>query len=91
MHILMVSVAEIYIKGDLGLKKQFYNLNVTVNPYITSSLPILATLVGGPVVGVATWAVSKLARAGVRKAVIYQYHIGGTWKDPIVKNVNVKK
>jgi uncharacterized protein YhdP len=81
------SVAEIYIKGELGLKKQLYNLTVTINPYVTSSLPILATIIGGPVAGVATWAVSKLARGGVKKAVVYQYHIGGTWKDPVVKNI----
>ena len=81
------SVAELYIVGELGLKKQTYNLLVTINPYITSSLPVLATIVGGPVAGIATWAVSKLARAGVKKAVVYQYHLGGTWGAPIVKDV----
>ena len=82
------SVAEIYIVGTLGLKQQRYNLNVTINPYVTSSLPILATIVGGPVAGVATWLVSKLARAGVKKVVIYQYHIGGTWKKPTIKSIS---
>ena len=80
------TVAEIYITGTLGISKQIYDLNVTVNPYVTSSLPILATIVGGPIAGAATWVISKVARFGVKKIVIYQYHIGGTWQDPIVKS-----
>jgi uncharacterized protein YhdP len=77
-------VAEIYIKGMLGLKKELYNLNIRISPYYTSSLPLIATIAGGPVAGVATWAVSKVARFGVEKVTSNNYKVTGSWKDPKV-------
>lgn len=84
------SVAEIHVKGKVGLLNKTYDLNLQINPYVTSSLPLIATIAGGPVAGIATWAVSKLARAGIEKVVDYKYHIGGTWKDPAIKDLNKK-
>ncbi len=84
------SVAEIYIKGDVSLINKLYNVDLKINPYVTSSLPIIATIAGGPIAGIATWAVSKLARAGIEKVVSYQYHIGGTWDKPVIEDMNKK-
>ena len=81
-------VAEIYMNGSIGLKAQDYDLSIKINPYFTSSLPIIAALAINPLVGAATWAASKVVRYGLEKAIVYEYHVGGTWKAPVITSPN---
>jgi uncharacterized protein YhdP len=80
-------VAEMNLQGKVGITHKNYDVTLKIHPYVTSSLPLIATIAGGPVTGVATWLVSKLVRPGIEKIVAYQYHIGGTWEDPTVKEI----
>jgi uncharacterized protein YhdP len=80
-------VAEIYMSGNIGLKAKNYDLLIRINPYFTSSLPIIATIAGGPLVGAATWAASKVVRYGIEKVIVYEYQVKGTWKDPVITKV----
>lgn len=80
-------VAEINLLGKVGMMQKNYDMTLKIHPYVTSSLPLIATIAGGPVTGVATWLVSKLVRPGIEKIVAYQYHIGGTWANPKVKEI----
>ncbi len=82
--------AEIFVKGEVGLVKKIYDINLQISPYVTSSLPVIAAIAGGPLVGVATWAVSKLARSGIEKVVAYHYHIGGSWQKPVLTDLAKK-
>jgi uncharacterized protein (TIGR02099 family) len=78
------SIAKIDIKGRIGLGAKDYNLAMTVIPSVTSSLPLAATLVGGPIAGAATWLGSKVLSGVVNKITQHTYHITGTWDNPEV-------
>lgn len=84
-------VAYASIKGDINLAKQSYDLNLHVAPHITASLPVVATIAGGPVAGIATWVISKIVNQGMEKISGYTYKISGPWTDPIVQQVNIIK
>jgi len=80
-------VARIDANGHINYVKKNYDMQVKVSPYVTSNLPILATIAGGPLVGAATWVVNKLVSPGVSKAVQHVYHVRGTWKSSGVVNL----
>lgn len=74
--------AKIGFTGRLGLVKQDYDLYLVVTPYVTSSLPLLATLAGGPIAGVATYAFDKIAAGSIAKFTSYKYLLRGPWTQP---------
>lgn len=84
-------VAYASMKGDLDLMNQLYDLNLRVSPHITASLPVVATIAGGPIAGIATWVASKLINHGMQKISGYTYKISGPWLDPVVQQVSIIK
>ena len=84
-------VAYVHMKGDLDLVKRVYDLNLKVSPHITASLPIVATIAGGPVAGVATWVATKIINQGMQKISAYSYKISGPWGQPIVQQLSIIK
>ncbi|MCK4608115.1 MAG: TIGR02099 family protein [Gammaproteobacteria bacterium] len=83
------AVARVGVSGRIGVTKQDYNLLLTVLPNLTSSLPVIATIIGGPVVGAVTWAGDEVFKHTLQPATMtYKYKVTGSWKDPhIVKLV----
>lgn len=84
-------VAHAGIKGDLDLVRQRYNLELRVSPHITASLPVVATIAGGPVAGIATWIASKLITQSMQQISGYTYKITGPWLKPVVQQVSITK
>ncbi|STX51915.1 transmembrane protein [Legionella busanensis] len=84
-------VAYASMKGNLDIINQRYNLDLEIVPHITASLPIVATIAGGPVIGMATWVASKIINHGMQKISGYTYKISGSWKSPIVEQKSIKK
>ncbi len=84
-------VAYASIKGDLDIIKQLYDLNLQVMPHITASLPVVATIAGGPIAGIATWVASKIINHGMQKISSYTYKVTGPWFDPVVQQVSIEK
>lgn len=84
-------VAYASMKGNLDLAKQHYNLDLKISPHITASLPIVATIAGGPIAGLATWVASKIINQGMQKISGYTYKVSGPWKEPIVEQVKIIK
>jgi uncharacterized protein YhdP len=88
-------VAYASMKGDLDLDKRLYDLKLQVSPHIAASLPIVATIAGGPVAGpvagIATWMAIKLINQGMEKISSYSYRVSGPWLDPIVQQIDIKK
>ncbi len=84
-------VAYASMKGDLDLVKHLYNLELFVSPHITASLPIVATIAGGPIAGIATWVASKIINSGMQKISGYTYKVSGPWLDPVVQQVSIFK
>ena len=80
-------VAHLEFSGNINLAKKGYNVLLTVAPKITSSLPVVATIAGGPIAGAVTWAANKLLHKQVEKASSRQYKITGTWDKPHVEQV----
>ncbi|STX29382.1 transmembrane protein [Legionella beliardensis] len=84
-------VAYASMKGNLDVVNQRYNLDLEITPHITASLPIVATIAGGPVIGFATWIASTIINHGMQKISGYTYKISGPWKKPLVQQVNIIK
>ncbi|WP_428411394.1 YhdP family protein [Legionella sp.] len=82
-------VAYASMKGDLDLVRQTYDMNLKISPHITASLPIVATIAGGPVAGVATWVATKIINQGMQKISAYSYKISGPWKQPVVQQLTI--
>lgn len=82
-------VALAKMKGQLDLDKRLYDLDLHVTPHITASLPVVATIAGGPIAGIATWAASKILNSGVDKVSGYTYTITGPWLEPVVQQVHI--
>lgn len=81
------SVADIDIHGRIGLASRDYNVRFTVVPNLTSSLPMVATLAGGPIAGALTWAADKMLGSQVNKISSSIYQVTGPWEKPVVKPV----
>ncbi|PJD90600.1 MAG: TIGR02099 family protein [Legionella sp.] len=79
------------IKGDLDLVNQLYDVDLRISPYITASLPVVATIAGGPIAGLATLALSSLASKGMQKISGYSYKISGPWLNPVVQQVSIDR
>ncbi len=79
------------IKGDLDLVNQLYDVDLRMTPYITAILPVVATIAGGPVAGLATWALSSLASKGMQQISGYSYKISGPWLNPVVQQVSIDR
>lgn len=84
-------VAYASMKGDLNIVKQLYDVDLHVSPHITASLPIVATIAGGPIAGLATWLASKIINRGMQKISGYTYTVTGPWLEPVVKQKSIVK
>lgn len=82
-------VAYAKISGNLDLIKQLYDINLRITPYITASLPVVATIAGGPVAGLATWVASNIINKGMQNISGYTYRVSGPWSDPVVQQVKI--
>lgn len=70
-------VAKIKGTGSINLAKESYDLNLSVLPYVTSSIPVVAAFAGGPVVGAVAYLVNKAVSSKVSKSVEKQVVLQG--------------
>ena len=84
-------VAYASMKGDLDLVRRLYDVNLSISPHITASLPIVATIAGGPIAGIAAWVANKIINQSMQKISAYSYKISGPWKQPIVQQLTIVK
>lgn len=84
-------VAYAKMSGDLDLINHLYDMSLRITPYITASLPVVATIAGGPIAGVATWVASNLINKGMQQISGYTYKISGPWLDPVVQQVIIER
>ena len=78
-------VALVKAHGRIGLLKQDYDIILSVTPRFTASVPVAATVAGGPVVGLLSWVVADtIVAPALKKAITYTYHVTGSWDQPIV-------
>lgn len=84
-------IAYVGFKGRIGLVKKDYDLALKLVPYVTSSIPVLATIAGGPIIGAASFVAERLLKHRVDKSSTYNYHVTGTWKQPRIEKSNTVK
>lgn len=87
-------VAYVSMKGDLDVVKQRYDLNLHVSPHVMASLPVVATIAGGPIgpiAGIATWLALKIIDQGIYKVTGYTYKVTGPWSNPDIQQVSINK
>ena len=84
------SLAQIALSGSLDLNNQTYNLFLQVTPHMTSSLslPLIATIAGGPVAGVVALAANRILGSEVQKIATSNYRVYGPWKNPTITQVS---
>jgi uncharacterized protein (TIGR02099 family) len=75
-------VARVEINGAIGLAAKTYDFTLSVTPYVTSSIPVAAAIISGPVAGIAALAVNKIISSQVAKVTTYYYAVGGSWSNP---------
>lgn len=75
-------VAHASMKGSLNIKNKQCDLKLQVSPHITASLPVVATIAGGPIAGVAAWIVNKIISREMEKVTSYTYLVKGSWAQP---------
>ncbi|TAK76724.1 MAG: TIGR02099 family protein [Gammaproteobacteria bacterium] len=81
-------VAKVGIKGRIGLRNKDYDFILSVTPYVTSSIPVAATLLTGqPLIGLAAVAVNTVISSGMSKVTTYYYQVNGPWDNPSWKSV----
>lgn len=81
-------VAQVLVKGRIGLVAKDYDILLSTIPHVTSSIPIIATIAGGPIVGAATWLAEKVVGSQVGKVSTYTYRVTGPWEQPNVVKSN---
>lgn len=77
-------VAKVAMQGRIGLAAEDYDMTLLVTAYVTSSLPVVATITGGPIAGAVTWLAGKIINPAVSKFTTYSYKVTGSWDNPNV-------
>ena len=76
------ALANVNAHGCLNLPEQSYQLVMEVKPHLTSTLPIIATIAGGPILGAVSLAANMLISPAVSQIASSDYLISGPWADP---------
>ncbi len=84
-------VAYVGIDGDVGIADKNYNLELRIVPHVTSSLPIVATVLGGPIVGAAVFVADKVVDYSFREVSPYIYKVTGSWEAPDIQAIEAEE
>lgn len=84
-------IARVDIAGRIGLVAKNFDMKMSVTPYVTSSLPVVAAIAGGPIVGAATWVVNAVVSHAVSKVTTYDYSVTGPWDNPVWTQVSARQ
>ncbi len=76
--------AKVSMSGETDLTRESQNLKVRVVPVLGDTVSGAATLLGGPVVGLASLLVQKVFKDPIGQIASYEYSITGTWDNPVV-------
>lgn len=82
------TVAEVLLQGCVNLQDQQLNLVTKINPNVTGSLPVLAALAGGPILGALGFVANQFLEPMVGKLSESYYAVQGPEHDPKTNKVN---
>ena len=75
------------ISGRIGLVTRDYDQLVVVTPRVTSSIPVVGGLAGGPGVGLGLWVAERVFGRKIDELSRVRYTITGSWEDPKVERL----
>ena len=78
------SVAWVRVHGDIEFARKNYDLQLNIVPNITSSLPLIVSIAGGPLAGAIAWVANKILGPQVGKAAQINYRVTGSWDKPSI-------
>lgn len=81
------TVAQVKVRGRIGLAAKDYDIQLATSAHVTSSLPVIATIAGGPIAGALTWAASSLVSHQAARSAKYTYQISGSWSHPNIQKI----
>ncbi len=82
------SVANVLLQGCVNLNKKQLNLVAQINPHVTGSLPFLATLAGGPILGAIGFVANQFLEPVIGKLGASYYWVHGNEQIPITDKVD---
>jgi len=63
-------------------------IDITLTPQVGDSIAVAATIVGGPIIGAATWFANQvLSKTLFKHAGLIRYHVQGPWAKPQAQEV----
>ena len=77
--------ALVLMRGEANLAEQTQDVRVTVRPAVSNSVALGVTIVN-PIAGAATFLAQRVLGDPLSRLFSYQYHITGTWANPLVDN-----
>jgi uncharacterized protein YhdP len=80
--------AEVGIVGRTGFAKHDYDLTAVGTGDIGGSLSVAGAVVGGPVLGAAVLAFSRLFKEPLKGVTRRYYHVTGPWENPVVDRID---
>ena len=86
LHIIS-PIALIDIDGRTGLAKRDYDLDVSVAPNVSKTLPVISWLAWGGQVGALTFLIDQLFGKDFNKSIASSYRITGSWEKPVIKQI----
>ncbi len=86
LHIVS-PIALIDIDGRTGLAKRDYDLDVSVAPNVSKTLPVISWLAWGGQVGALTFLMDQLFGTEFNKSIASSYRVTGSWEKPIIKEI----
>ncbi|MBI1422695.1 MAG: hypothetical protein GC149_04440 [Gammaproteobacteria bacterium] len=86
LHIVS-PIALIDIDGRTGLAKRDYDLDVSVAPNVSKTLPVISWLAWGGQVGALTFVMDQLFGSKFNESIATAYRVTGTWEKPEIKEI----
>lgn len=79
--------AKVELKGRIGLAARDYDQRITVTPNVSTALPAIGAVAGGPIGAVAGFVTQKLLEDEINKLSRYRYRVAGSWDAPKIEPV----
>ncbi len=82
---LSSTVAQIAITGNTDLVAKTFDYEFAVRPGVSSTLPVIGAITGGPIGAAAGLALQAILRDALGEAAEARYSIRGPWENPVIE------
>jgi uncharacterized protein (TIGR02099 family) len=83
--------SQIRMNGRIGLAARDYDERVTIVPKVGSGVAVASTVLGGPLVGAAVFAMQEIFKKPIKKFSSIAYTLKGSWDDPHIEQPSAEQ